>query len=249
MKAVIIDDNEKARVALKSDLEDYCEQIKVIGEAEGVVSGLNTLSFLNPDVLFLDIRMGDGTGFDLLSKLNERGKVNFKVIFTTAYDEYAIKAFKFAAIDYLLKPIDPDDLIQSVNKLNPKVLLPSLDQFELLFNQLNKKVIKKISLAEQDRIHLIDIQDIIRCEADKNYTVFYLVDNRKIVVSKTLKEFENILSEHNFYRTHHAHLVNLNQIKEFVKLDGPYVLMLNGMQVPVSSRKKEGFIQALNGGL
>jgi len=238
MRVVIIDDSSRARVALKSDLEDYCPQVDVVGEAEGVVSGLNLINLKQPDVVFLDIKMGDGTGFDLLEKLDSTNKI--RVVFTTAYDEFALKAFRYSAVDYLLKPIDSDDLVKTIEQLNLSVnkLVKSSYLNELL-NSNEVSLPKKITLPEADRIHIITIDTIVRCESSKNYTTFYILGGKRITVSKTIKNYEEILAPHNFIRVHHSHLINLEQIQELVKLNGPYLLMNDDSNVPISTRKKE----------
>ncbi len=246
MKALIIDDNEKARIALKSDLKDYCPELNVIGEADGVASAFSAIQDLNPDLLFLDIQMGDGTGFDLLEKFKALGDYSFTVIFTTAYDQYAIKAFRYAAADYLLKPIDADELVSAVNRLSKKVEKPVAQlQLELLLQQIGTKKQEKIALPEADRVHVVEINDIVHCQSDKNYTTFFLSKGKEITVSKTLKEYDELLSEQGFLCVHHFHLINLQHVKERVKLNGPYLILSDGSEVPVSSRKKDLLLQKM----
>jgi two-component system LytT family response regulator len=245
--ALLIDDTEKARVALAADLKDYCPTIRVIGEADGVESGVEAIRRLKPQVIFLDIQMGDGTGFDLLEKVSPQ---NFEVIFTTAYNQYAIKAFKFSAVDYLLKPIDPDELVAAVEKLgeNAPAEPQPHPEYELLLENIRKiqqTGVKKIALNTQDKVHIVGIDEIVRCESHSNYTLFYLQPNQQILVTKTLKEFEGLLGDYNFLRVHHSHLINLAFLKEFVKIDGGYAIMSNGQQVPVSSRKKDNLLKKL----
>ena len=240
MRAVIIDDNEKARIALGSDLEDYCEQVDVVGEADSVESGIKLIIRKKPDLIFLDIKMGDGTGFDLLEQLPDQ--VNSQVIFTTAYDEFALKAFKYAALDYLLKPIDSEDLVRAISRL--KIRNVSSDYTELI-DMLKGQKPQNLTLAESDRIHVIAIDSIIRCASDKNYTTFWTTDKKQITVSKTLKDYDALLSDKGFVRVHHGHLVNINQIKEVVKIGGPYLIMKDNAQVPVSVRKKDDLMQKL----
>ena len=230
IKAVIIDDIQEAITVLTSDLQTYCKNIEVIGSANGVVSGAKIIKELKPDLVFLDIQMPDGTGFDLLEII---GEADFKLIFTTASDEFAIKAFKFSAIDYLLKPIDPDDLMKAVEKVEHQHNPTS--RLELLKGNLENQ--KKIALNTVDKIHIVQIEDVIRLESDINYTRFYFEDGSKLMVTKTLKEFDKMLSDHSFIRIHQSHLVNTNFIKEYTKQDGKLVLK-NGDRISVSSRKK-----------
>ncbi len=239
MKAIIIDDNKNARIALRSDLEDYCSLVELLGEAEGVQSGIELAKGVKPDLVFLDIRMGDGTGFDFIAHFNQE-ELPFHIVFTTAYDEYAIKAFKYSAIDYLLKPIDSDSLIQAVSKVEKLLTKAKQEQITYLIEQFNKPEKRtKLTLADNEKIHIVEIDQIISCESFKNYTTFYLEDNREIIVSKPIKMYDELLAENHFLRVHHSHLVNLNQIKEVVKVDGPYLKMKNGKSIPVSTRKKE----------
>jgi two-component system LytT family response regulator len=249
MKAVIIDDAEKARIALRSDLKTYCPGVEVIGEGEGVVTGLDLILRLKPALVFLDIRMSDGTGFDLLEQIKAQKTGNFKVIFTTAYNEYAIKAFKFSAIDYLLKPIDAEELKQAVDRITDqeRTSVPSPDRLDFLLDSFKdiQASTKKIALASTDKIQIVSLADIIRCESQRNYTLFLLTGNRSILVTKTLKDYDDMLEEYGFLRVHHSHLINLKHMKEFVKTEGGFVLMSDASQVPVSVRKKEQLLKLL----
>lgn len=231
IKAVIIDDIPEAIAVLKADLENYCVNIEVVGSAEGVVTGAKIIKELQPDLVFLDIQMKDGTGFDLLEILNE---VNFKLIFTTASDEYAVKAFKFSAVDYLLKPIDPDELMDAVSRVEGQD--KPAQRIDLLRENFVKA--KRIALNTLEKIHIVNVEEILRCESNINYTMFYFTDNSKLLVTKTLKEFDNLLSGHNFIRVHQSHLINTHFIKEFLKSDG-VIVMRDGTKVPVSTRKKQ----------
>jgi two-component system LytT family response regulator len=241
--AVIIDDINEARLTLKEDLQNYCPEISVIGEANGVVSGVKLLKNQKPEVVFLDIQMNDGSGFDLLELL---GEIRFKVIFTTASDAHAIRAFRFSAVDYLLKPIDPDELVQAVKKLGD---IPGNNRegIELLMDsiKIRKRPLEKLSLHTQDKIHIVNIRDIIRCESQVNYTQFYFTGGKKLLVTRTLKDFEELLKEHPFIRVHQSHLVNMGHLKEFVKADGGYLVMSDNAGVPVSTRKKSIVMEML----
>ncbi|MBX7225764.1 MAG: LytTR family DNA-binding domain-containing protein [Chitinophagales bacterium] len=234
LKAILVDDFEHARLTLKKDLQVYAPQVEVIGEAGGVIEAAKLLKKKRPDVLFLDIQMQDGNGFDLLDVLEE---INFKIIFITASDAYAIKAFKYAAIDYLLKPVDPDELVSAINKLK---ITPENEQakYDLFKKQLQPKAVhNKLALNTMDRIFIVNIADIIRCESEVNYTIFHFKDKPKLIVTKTLKEYEDILKDHGFFRVHQSHLVNTACIKAFIKTEDVLVLQ-DETQVPVSSRKR-----------
>jgi len=242
LKAIIIDDSIEARKALVTEIEDCCPEIELIGQAEGVVSGAKLIRSVNPDLIFLDIQMNDGSGFDLLELI---GNINFKVIFTTASDEYAVKAFKYSAVDYLLKPIDPDELVSAVKKAERGNQKENLNLLMENAKHSNKPV-RKLALNTLDKLHIVNISDIVRCESDVNYTQFFFSNGNKLLVTKTLKDFEDLLSEHQFIRVHQSHLVNVNYIKEFVKGDGGYLVMTDKTSVPVSTRKRNTVVEMLN---
>ena len=242
LTAAIVDDIAQARATLKEDLAAYCPNIEIIGEADGVVTGSKLLNKIKPDVVFLDIQLQDGTGFDILEIL---GSISFQVIFTTASDEFAIKAFKFSAVDYLLKPVDPDELIVAVQKVS-KVNNSTQENYDLLLNTVKEQSApKRMALHTLEKIHVTDIADIVRCESNGNYTTFYFKDGQKLLVTKTLKEYDQMLSEYKFARVHQSHLINAQQIKEFVKVDGGYIVMRDGSKIPVSLRKKSVVMKLL----
>lgn len=243
ISAVLIDDDVNLRKGMKGILSLYAPDINIIGEAESVATGIETLSKLNPQVVFLDIQMNDGTGFDLLEKLTEiNGRINFHVVFITAYEHYAIKAFRFSALDFLLKPVEPEELEKVIDKIR-SVLEKDNDysHIDLLLENIRKKAdnYKRIALSNSDGIHLLDINDIIRCESDDNYTKFFIKNRKTILISKTLKEYEELLSEHDFIRIHQSHLINLQYVKSYLKKEGGYVLMNDDTQLPISQRKRE----------
>lgn len=240
--AIIIDDIEDSRINLAADIEDYCPQVQLIGEADSVVTALKLIKSSSPQLVFLDIHLGDGTGFDILELLPQ---IDFKVIFTTSSDAFAIKAFKYSAIDYLLKPIDPEELSKAVEQAEGQYRLEH-PQVELLMQHLkNEERISKIALSTLDKIHVVEIDNIVRCESSDNYTTFYFKDRSKLMVSKTLKTYEGILSGNDFYRVHQKHLVNKKYIKEYVKIDGGFLKLSDGASVPVSIRKRAEVVQLL----
>ncbi|MEL6863678.1 MAG: LytTR family DNA-binding domain-containing protein [Bacteroidota bacterium] len=242
LKAVIIDDVAQARATLREDLETYCPDVKIVGEAEGVVSGAKLLQQQEVDVVFLDIQMQDGSGFDLLEILPTP---SFKVIFTTASDAFAIRAFRFSAIDYLLKPIDPDELIQAVEKVKA---LPgnASESLQLLADSIKEPGLpKRLALHTMEKIYVAEISEIIRCESSGNYTQFYFSNGEKLLVTRTLKEYDKLLENHGFVRVHQSHLVNTNHIKEYIKLEGGYLVMDDLSRVAVSVRKKAAVMKLL----
>lgn len=242
IKAIIIDDVEQARITLRKDLEVYAPDVKVVGEASGVIEGAKLLKNTNTDILFLDIQMMDGSGFDLLDILKE---IRFKIIFITASDAHAIKAFRYAAIDYLLKPVDPDQLKDALEKFRQN-RIDENEKYKLLNESLKlNKLHERIALHSQERINIVSIKDILRCESDGNYTNFIFTNKTTMLVSKTLKEFEDLLTENGFFRVHQSHLINTKFIKEFIKTDGGYFLMTDGSSVPVSTRKRADVMKML----
>ncbi|MEM6965360.1 MAG: LytTR family transcriptional regulator DNA-binding domain-containing protein [Bacteroidota bacterium] len=243
LTAVIVDDVAQARATLKEDLAEYCPDVEIIGEAVGVVTGTKLLKKIQPDVVFLDIQLKDGSGFDILEILGEA--LAAQVIFTTASDAFAIKAFKFSAVDYLLKPIDPDELMAAVEKVAKANISPKKN-YELLLDTVKEKALpQRMALHTLEKIHVTEIADIVRCESSGNYTTFFFKGGQKLLVTKTLKEFDQMLSDHQFARVHQSHLINARQIRAFVKLDGGYLVMHDGSKVPVSLRKKSVVMKLL----
>ena len=241
IKAIIIDDEHNNIVTLNSFISKYCLNIEVIATAENVKSGIETININKPDLVFLDIEMPDGSGFDLLESFE---KVNFQVIFVTAYDQYAIKAFQYSAIDYLLKPINPEMLVKAVHKINSET---KLDEIEKKIKTLlqNKTKTTSLALPTFEGIQVEKIENILYCSSDNNYTIFNFTNNRKLMVSKTLKEYDTLLSENNFLRIHQKHLINLKAVNKYVKGEGGYVIMNDGTSLDVSRRRKNAFIEAI----
>ena len=242
--AIIVEDNSLALEMLINDITNNHNEIKIIGTATSVVEAAKLLQTTKPDILFLDIMLGDGTGFDILEIFPN---LNSKIIFVTASDAYAIKAFKFAAIDYILKPYTDQDLSKAIEKANLQ-LQPENEQLKVLKQAITKPNTKleKISLHTLEKIIVANIADIIRCKSDNNYTTFYFNNNEKILVSKTLKFYADLLKEVGFLRVHQSHLVNTKYIKEFIKSDGGYLVLTDNANVPVSVRKRNEVLAALN---
>jgi len=241
---LIVDDERKAREALRSVVQSYDPSIS-IHEAEGVSSAMRIIEDHKPDIILLDIQLSDGTGFELLKKIQP---VTARVIFITAFEEYAVRAFRFSAVDYLMKPINPAELKSALDKALSAV---EKDSFELRMktllgnmNQVSKEQ-KKIVLKTAEQIFVIGIKDIVHLESDKNYTFFFIADGKKILVSKTLKEYEELLSAYGFIRVHQSHLINIDYIDRYDKREGGFVVMKDQSSIPVSSRKKEDLIDLL----
>lgn len=246
LRAVIVEDEKRSRETLSGLLKLYCKNLEIVGEAENVREGIGIIRQQNPDVVFLDIQMPDGSGFKLLEQIEQ---VNFEVIFTTAYDQFAIKAIRYSALDYLLKPIFPDDLVRAVNKAEQnKQVQRSNENIKVLLENINLPQAEspKIILSTSEKINIIKVDDIIRCESDNYYTMFYFTNGKRLLVSKTLKEHEELLSEHNFIRPHRSHLINVKYIKSYLKSDGGVILMEDGSKIPVSRRKKEYIMEIIS---
>jgi len=245
MKAILIDDMPQALQVLRSDIVDVAPDMDIIGTADSVVSGVKLLMKEQPDLLFLDIQLGDGTGFDILEILPE---INFKIIFTTASDEYALRAFRFAAVDYLLKPIDLEELKSAIERAKNQLETTS-ERLDVLKDTFRKpdELPTRMCLHTQDKIEVVDIQHVVRCESSDNYTIFYFENGKKLMVTRTLKTFEKQLEKHQFFRSHQSHLVNLQYLQSFVRTEGGYLLLKNGDQVPVSVRKRTELMGILEG--
>lgn len=240
---MIIDDEPTLRESTKTLLSIYCPDIVVKGEAGNVKQGISLIRELKPELVFLDIELPDGTGFDVIHSFPDR---DFAVIFITGHNEYAIKAFKFSAIDYILKPIDPDDLERAVNKAKK-----TFNQKEALLHQKALKANlevdkpKRIVLKDAETIYLVNVSEIIRCESNDNYTRFYLSDNRKILISSTLKDFELMFSDMDFFRCHQSHLINLKYFDKYDKREGGTIHLKDGSIIPLATRKREQLIKLL----
>lgn len=244
MKALIIEDESQAISALKSELQLHCPEVIVIGEARTVKEGIEKIKTFQPDLVFLDIQLSDGLGFDILSAIEEHP---FKVIFTTAYSQYAIKAIKFSALDYLLKPIDAEELVNAISKMKLIKKNDEVSRLEMLISSIKTpEKRKKIALQTSEGFSIYEVDTIIRCSAESNYTCVYFSNGKKILFSKTLKEFEELLEGSDFERIHHSHIINLNHLISFMNKDGGYVIMQDKTTLPVSQRKKTQLMERLN---
>ena len=242
LRTVIIDDEDLVREAIRKMVAMYCPQVKLVGEASGVESGLKMIRELHPHLVLLDIRMDDGTGFDLLHKFEN---IDFKVIFITAYEKYAVQAFRFAAIDFLLKPINPEDLSASVKRAETLIQEHFNSQIQALEENLKTEFRqkKKIVLKTQGNIYLVDLQNITHCESDGCYTFVHTTNGDRILITKTLKEFDDMFCDSGFYRVHKSYLINMTQIKRFEKHEGGYIILNNECKIPVASRKREELLE------
>ena len=243
INAVLIDDEKHCLETLRMMLNRYCKDVNIMEECNAAKKGLEAINKHKPDLVFLDIEMPMMNGFELLEQLTE---IPFAVIFTTSYDQYAIKAFKYSALDYLLKPIDPEELMASVRKVSSKKSLPYAEQFDILLKQIKHKGsgFEKIAVPTIEGFELIRADQIIRCEADDNYTHLYLKNKSKIVASRMLKEMEELLQEFQYFvRVHNSFLVNMNEVTKYVRGEGGYLLMSDGSTVSISKSRRESLIK------
>ncbi|WP_411030750.1 LytR/AlgR family response regulator transcription factor [Spongiimicrobium sp. 3-5] len=246
LRAVIVEDEKHSRETLKNLLEEFCTDVSVVATAATVNEAVATITNTDPDVVFLDIELQTGTGFDVLMQLPN---IHFEVIFTTAFEQYAIKAVKFSSLDYLLKPIDLEELQSAVEKARVKKNQDVYkEQLETLMQNLRqeKPKLNKICLATSDGFEFINVADIVYCKANGSYTNFVLKDKTQLLVSKHLKEYEGLLLEQFFMRVHNSFLINLKQVKKFVKSDGGYILMSNDHTASISRTRKDDFLEAMN---
>lgn len=247
MKVLVVDNEPALRKAVRILLESFCTEVTSIDEAEGVESGLLKIKKNLPDIVLLDVEMDDGSGFDLMRQLPNPG---FQLIFVTAHNQYAIEAFQFSAIDYLLKPVDPDALQRSIQKAALNIRNNSLQQqVQVLLQQIagihNHE--RKIVLKDIDNTYFIKVSDILYCEAEGTYTKFYLSGSEPVLVSKNLKEYEVMLEPLGFLRTHHSFLANAGKIKMYDKTDGGMLILEGGHAIPISQRKKDKILGVLEG--
>jgi two-component system LytT family response regulator len=241
LKTVLIDDEINALEALEWKLNRYIEDIEII-KCNSPQEGIEVIDSVKPDLVFLDIEMPEIDGFELLQRLSYKG---FQLIFTTAHDEFALRAIKVSAIDYLLKPVDKDELITAIEKVNAsKKEIKLEDKLQSLFSNMNQKA-DKINIAADGKIYLLDKEEVVMLKSDKSYTTIFLNDDNSILVSKTLKEVEKKFNFPQFYRVHNSYLININHVKEYLKSDGGELVMSNGMRAGISRNKKADLLEKL----
>ncbi len=246
IRAIIVEDEKSNRDNLAKILGEYCNSVEIVALCSSAVEGRKAISELQPDLVFLDIEMPGGNGFSMLESL---GQINFEVIFVTAFDHYGIKAVKFCALDYLLKPIDLLELTQAVEKVEQRLAEKSenLRMKTMLSNKKNKLSNPKIAIPLADKIEFVEVSSIVRCEGNGNYTNFFLKNGERIIASKTLKEFDELLSDYNFLRVHQSHLINLNEVKSYIKTEGGYIKMKDGSTVSIARLRREMVLEKLKG--
>jgi len=245
-KAVIVEDETRGLNNLKNLLAQYCSDVNIVGMATSIKEAAKLFDDMDemPDLAFLDISLPDGLVFQLLNMLDP---LDFEIIFVTAYEEYAIKACEYSSIGYILKPIDPDNLVDAVNRVKSKkskYINKRLEIFNNVYHN-NPNAFRKMSISALDGIYFIDIQNIVRFEAEDNYTHIFMDDGERITASKTIKSFEDMLGPYNFYRVHKRHVINLNYMRKFVKGDGGYLIMDDEKRIEVSRRRRPAFMEQI----
>ena len=244
INAIIIDDERHSCDALKMLLGKCCQQVHVTTICYSGEEGIRKINELRPQLVFLDIEMPHMNGFQMLEQLP---KIDFEIIFTTSYDQYAITAFKFSALDYLLKPVDREELEKAVQRVSKKINPPVSQQLEILLQKINQPAItvQRIALPTMQGLEFVPVESILHCSSSNNYTEFFLTDKKKLLVSRTLKEVEDMLADHSFLRVHNSYIVNLNAVTRYIKGEGGYLVMTDGSTIDVSRSRKEMLMQRL----
>jgi two-component system, LytTR family, response regulator len=243
IRCVLIDDESNSLEMMEWLLKTYCPQVTIEAMCNSAEKGIEAINRCRPDVVFLDIEMPKMNGFDMLEQFD---KLFFDVVFCTAYDQFAIKAFKYSALNYLLKPVDPEDLKDTIRRIEEKKSAPTRDQIELLLQNIQqaaKPTVQRIALTTGDGLIFVSTRDILYCEAESNYTAVVLEGGKKVLVSKVLKDIEEVLSGADFYRIHNSYVINLNQIKKYVRGDGGYVVMNNDVTLGISRSRRQEFME------
>lgn len=243
-QTLIIDDNQLARRGLRLVLEQNFEEIEILGEADSVASGLSLINEFDPDLVFLDIEMPDGTGFLLLEQLP---KINFKVVFTTSYSDYAITAFKYSAFDYIVKPVLLENVRSVIDRIKESPILQEKQRIEVLRKNLTRASDEDATIALPDinGFSIVKVKDIIRCEGERNYSRIFFIDGKSVLISRTLLEFDNMLVSHGFFRIHRSHLISLRNVNRYLKSDGGVIEMIDKTQLPVSPKFKDDLLNRL----
>jgi len=242
LRTVIVDDEQDAVDFIESIANEYCPNIEIVGKAYSAIEGVEVISKEKPDLVFLDVEMPHGSGFDLLAGFPEK---DFDVIFITAFNHYAIRAIKFSAVDYILKPININEFIDAVKRVEEsrKEKKGGSTNFQTLFENLQTAIPSRLAIPTSNGMEYLNTREIIRVEADRSYSWFYMENGDKFLVSRNLKEYQELLSDRNFFRTHNSHLINLEHVKKYIRHEGGYIEMTDGSNVPISRGKKDLFLE------
>ena len=243
LKAIIVDDEPYCCETIATLLQDNHE-VEILSICHSAAEALIAIKKYPPDIVFLDVEMPKMNGFEMLEQISQ---VNFEIVFTTSYDQYALKAIRFSAIDYLLKPVDSDELQRAIQKVIHRSQKPIAQQLEILMQKIHQPStpINKIAMPTMEGLQMIPVDSIISCESDSNYTILFLKNNKKVIVSRTLKDIEELLEDHSFVRIHRCYLANLNEVEKYVKGEGGYLVMSDGTSIDVARNKKEGLLKKL----
>lgn len=243
IRCVLVDDESNSLEMMEWLLKTYCPQVTIEAMCNSAEKGIEAIHRHRPDVVFLDIEMPKMNGFDMLEQF---GKLFFDVVFCTAYDQFAIKAFKYSALNYLLKPVDPDDLKDTIRRIEERKSSPTREQIELLLQNIQqapRPTVQRVALTTGDGLIFVSTKDILYCEAESNYTAVVLEGGKKVLVSKVLKDIEEVLAGADFYRIHNSFVINLNHIKKYVRGDGGYVVMNNDVTLGISRSRRQEFME------
>lgn len=243
IQAIIVDDERHSRETLENLLNEFCKDVTIIASIGTIREAVIAINTLHPDIVFLDIELQTGTGFDILTQIKI---INFEIIFITAFEQYAIKAIKYSSLDYLLKPIDLNELICAIEKVKKKDSAIYNKQLEALIHNIQQPKLSKICLSTTTGFEFVSVENIIYCKANGSYTSFYLKNKVSILVSKHLKAYENLLIDQYFMRVHNSFLVNLKEVEKYIKSDGGYLLMSNNDTLNISKNKRDLFLEAMN---
>jgi two-component system LytT family response regulator len=244
-KTVIVDDELDAVNFIRSIIQEYCPKLVVTGTAHNANDGVQLITEQKPELVFLDVEMPHGSGFDLLARFPEK---MFDVVFITAFNQYALKAIKFSAVDYIIKPINISEFIEAVDKVIEKRshLYTHNINYLALFENLKSTLPTKLAIPTAEGMEYLNTREIVRIEADRSYCWFYMLDHKKHLVSRNLKEYQDLLTDRNFFRPHNSHLVNLEFVKKYVRQEGGYIQMADGSQIPISRIKRDLFLQLMS---
>lgn len=244
LKTVIIDDEADAVNFICSLIREYCPKLVVTGTAHNVSDGVQMITLHQPELVFLDVEMPYGSGFDLLARFPEK---KFDVVFITAFNQYALQAIKFSAVDYILKPINISEFIEAVDKVTEKRthLFNQNVNYKALLENLKSTLPTKLAIPTTEGMEYLNTREIVRIEADRSYCWFYMLDHKKHLVSRNMKEYQDLLTDRNFFRPHNSHLVNLEFVKKYVRQEGGYIEMTDGAQIPLSRIKRDLFLQQM----